>query len=182
MTNVIVRAKGPQPVLDDLVGTPASTTSGRGDIHNHNLHSTTPQTNGFSRATAQLARSSTYLTAEINGDGYRSRSASPGARPGLIRAKSDFGPRRDENRANDDSDSKHSAETEWGIRHGFDTQLASEDYNHLLTEARIPNSEMAHMLTMNRTSSSISRTRSMSRAADQKGKGYKNLLFFKNGA
>jgi regulator-associated protein of mTOR len=53
----------------------------------------------------------------------------PDARPKLLRAKSDFGPRA----KNDETDSKASSETEWGIRHGFDTQLASEEWNNLLT-------------------------------------------------
>jgi hypothetical protein len=172
--------KGPQPVLDDLVGTPASTSSGRADTNGH-TQSTTPQTNGFSRSTAHLARSSTYLAAEINGEVHRSRSASPSTRPALLRAKSDFGPRQDHSK-NDDSDSKTSAEGEWGIRHGFDTQLASEDYNHLLTEVRYSRTYRRFLtLTESRTSFSISQTKSMSQAGDQREEGYRNLLFSKNG-
>jgi len=55
-------------------------------------------------------------------------------RPGLGRAKSDFGPRREERGTKgDDEESTSAADGEWGIRHGFETQLASEEHNNLLT-------------------------------------------------
>lgn len=133
MTDIAHRPKGPQPIIDDLVGTPASHES---QVNGHDHYSNTPKSNGngSTRTPAHLARSSTYLAAEINGEGYRSRSASPSTRPGLSRAKSDFGPRRDDHAKHEDTDSKHSGEAEWSIRHGFDTQLASEDHAQLLTE------------------------------------------------
>lgn len=51
-------------------------------------------------------------------------------RPSLIRAKSDFAPRP--SAFNEDTESRTSADTEWGIRHGFDTQLASEEWTQAL--------------------------------------------------
>ena len=136
MTNNAIRPKGPQPVLDDLVGTPANSSTVNGEAQWQGRPGTAPRTNGVSNPT--LARSSTaYLSAEAEGQAARSRSSSPNTRPMLLRAKSDFGPRRDDHGKGDETESKASTEGEWGIRHGFDTQLASEDYNHLLTEVNI---------------------------------------------
>jgi regulator-associated protein of mTOR len=92
--------------------------------------------NGF----ATLNRSSTGLLAPASRNTSRNASPSPtgagagasagAGRPGLQRAKSDFGPRREEvNRAGEESETK---EGEWGLRHGFETQLESEEYNRLL--------------------------------------------------
>ncbi|KAF2105108.1 TORC1 growth control complex subunit Kog1 [Rhizodiscina lignyota] len=50
-------------------------------------------------------------------------------RPDLLRAKSDFSPRE---RSRQSENDKNSAEVEWGIRHGFDTQLASEEQMYSL--------------------------------------------------
>ncbi|KAF2675570.1 hypothetical protein BT63DRAFT_420766 [Microthyrium microscopicum] len=130
MANPPPRPKGPQPILDDLVGTPASSNS-LGENTPLDRPTTAPRHNGLPAA---IGRSSTYLYPEVSEAVIRSRSASPSARPKLLRAKSDFGPRREDSGRNDDNDSKGSNDAEWGIRHGFDTQLASEDYNHLLTE------------------------------------------------
>ena len=135
MTNVVVRPKGPQPVLDDLVSTPATNGMANGDVEHQERPNSAPRTNGVTAPTVGLVRSSTHhLSVQQNGDPVRSRSASPNDRPKLLRAKSDFGPRWEDHANHDDTDSKASSDAEWGIRHGFDTQLASEDYNHLLTE------------------------------------------------
>lgn len=83
--------------------------------------------NGF----ATLDRSNTSWFAPNSRNGSRNPSpAPPQGRPGLQRAKSDFGPRREEvNRVGDESETK---DGEWGLRHGFETQLESEEYNRLL--------------------------------------------------
>jgi hypothetical protein len=121
-------------VLDSLTE-PADDSDAHAD--NHSRPTTAPRldtpTNGFS-----LHRSSTQLI--LDNDSRRgSRNASPAAigtrRPGLLRAKSDFGPRREEVVRSDD-ESKTSDGGEWGIRHGFETQLVSEEYNSILNAVR----------------------------------------------
>jgi hypothetical protein len=83
--------------------------------------------NGF----ATLNRSSTGLFAPRSRNASRDASPAPSGRPGLQRAKSDFGPRgrEDVNRAGEEPEAK---DGEWGLRHGFETQLESEEYNRLL--------------------------------------------------
>jgi len=51
----------------------------------------------------------------------------------LVRAKSDIGPRHLEPPESADED--HSTEGLFKIRHGWDDQLNSEEYNHLLTSS-----------------------------------------------
>jgi regulatory associated protein of mTOR len=80
-----------------------------------------------------LTRSSTHFVTSPRLAPERDRSTSPDARPTLLRAKSDFGPRREEPLRTADVESRTSGEGEWGIRHGFETQLVSEEYNNLLT-------------------------------------------------
>jgi regulator-associated protein of mTOR len=80
-----------------------------------------------------LTRSSTQFVSSPKLAPERDRSTSPDARPKLLRAKSDFGPRREEPLRTADVESRASGEGEWGIRHGFETQLVSEEYNNLLT-------------------------------------------------
>ena len=136
MTNNAIRPKGPQPVLDDLVGTPIRSSNVNGEGQWQGRPGTTPRANGVGNP--NFARSSTaFLSADAEGSATRSRSSSPNPRPMLLRTKSDFGPRRDDHAKGDETESKASTEGEWGIRHGFDTQLASEDYNHLLTEVHL---------------------------------------------
>ena len=72
-------------------------------------------------------------TADTNGV-FDHRPATPpsGTRPGLARAKSDFGPRRTEQDKHDEDASNEGAKDEWEIRHGWEAQLTSEEYlNHL---------------------------------------------------
>ena len=92
--------------------------------------------NGFN----SFNRSNTSLFAVNSRNGSRQPSpAPPQGRPGLQRAKSDFGPRREEmNRAGEESETK---EGEWGLRHGFETQLESEEYNRLLESVSACDSE-----------------------------------------
>jgi regulator-associated protein of mTOR len=55
-----------------------------------------------------------------------------------MRAKSDFGPRRQhqEEPAAESTDEAGSADGHFKIRHGWDDQLNSEEYNNLLTSVR----------------------------------------------
>lgn len=134
MTSIALRPKGPQPVLDsltepdtgDLSDTPSE---GRARPRTASQIDTPP--NGL----AHIHRSSTNIVSQEQESRRASRNASPAGlalRPGmLLRAKSDFGPRREEVTKGDD-ESKTSADAEWGIRHGFETQLESEEYNNLL--------------------------------------------------
>jgi regulator-associated protein of mTOR len=65
------------------------------------------------------------------------RSASNGAlaaRPGLLRAKSDFGPRHPA--PPPESADEGSVDGHFKIRHGWDDQLNSEEYSNLLTSVR----------------------------------------------
>jgi regulator-associated protein of mTOR len=130
-----MRPKGPQPVLDSLTE-PADDSDTQAE--NRARRRTAPRLdtplNGFS-----LHRSSTQIFLDNNDSRRSSRNASPAdistRRPGLLRAKSDFGPRREEVGKGDD-DSKTSEGGEWGIRHGFETQLVSEEYNSILNAVR----------------------------------------------
>ena len=135
MASLAVRPKGPQPVLDNLIGAPDSTL--KDDLVQRNLYppiglnlQLLPDTNGLSRTPVPAANGN------ANGVVLGRPSPGPDDRPKLLRSKSDFGPRRETDSENAETDSKASAETEWGIRHGFDTQLVSEEYNNLLTSVR----------------------------------------------
>jgi regulator-associated protein of mTOR len=55
-------------------------------------------------------------------------------RPGLLRARSDFGPRRTS--AAPESTDEGSVDGHFKIRHGWDDQLNSEEYSNLLTSVR----------------------------------------------
>ena len=130
MTNQNMRPKGPQPVLDDLLAVPLDSNL---PLPQHR-HSSSYQNGHLRDPSPGIARSSTqYLAADAAS--RRERSASPAAdtRPKLLRAKSDFIPRRDHSPRGEDSDSKASGETEWGIRHGFESQLAPEEWNNLIS-------------------------------------------------
>lgn len=61
----------------------------------------------------------------------RSNGALSG-RPSLLRAKSDFGPRH-ELAPPESADEASSVEEHFKIRHGWDDQLNSDEYNNLLT-------------------------------------------------
>ncbi|PVI06467.1 hypothetical protein DM02DRAFT_582168 [Periconia macrospinosa] len=56
-------------------------------------------------------------------------------RPSLSRAKSDIGPRHIPDPPSESLDDGGSAENNFKIRHGWDDQLNSEEYNHLLTSS-----------------------------------------------
>jgi regulatory associated protein of mTOR len=61
-----------------------------------------------------------------------SNGASTG-RPLVLRAKSDFGPRREDAADSADEDVGSSADGDFKIRHGWESQLTSEEYNNILT-------------------------------------------------
>ncbi|KAF2752340.1 hypothetical protein M011DRAFT_415696 [Sporormia fimetaria CBS 119925] len=69
----------------------------------------------------------------------RSPANAPGAgRPSMMRAKSDFGPRHQHRRqesAAESLDEAPSTDGNFKIRHGWDDQLNSEEYNNLLTSS-----------------------------------------------
>jgi regulator-associated protein of mTOR len=79
--------------------------------------------------------SSSRLAPETNG--HRPPTAGSGThpirggRPALTRAKSDIGPRHLE--PHESAEEEHSTDGLFKIRHGWDDQLNSEEYNHLLT-------------------------------------------------
>jgi regulator-associated protein of mTOR len=135
--SLTMRPKGPQPVLDGLTEPDSDETAADAQSEDRARPRTAPRlesaTNGFA-----LHRSSTQA---FQGENNRrtSRAASPAhlstPRPGLLRAKSDFGPRREEVGKGDD-ENKTSDSGEWGIRHGFENQLVSEEYNNLLNAVR----------------------------------------------
>lgn len=132
--SIALRPKGPQPVLDSL------TEPDTGDLSDTPSEGRSrPRTASHIEVTtnspARIHRSSTNFVPQEQESRRASRNASPtgmALRPGmLLRAKSDFGPRREEANKEDD-ESKTSVDAEWGIRHGFETQLESEEYNNLL--------------------------------------------------
>jgi hypothetical protein len=105
------------------------------DHHNERPHTAGAlllRPNGF----GNLNRSNTSLFAPGSRNG--SRSPSPArhplgnGRPGLQRAKSDFGPRGQGRENVGNGEEGRRKEGEWGLRHGFETQLESEEYNRLL--------------------------------------------------
>lgn len=132
--SIALRPKGPQPVLDSL------TEPDTGDLSDtpsegRSRPRTAPRLEAPPNGYGHLHRSSTNTVSQEQESRRASRNASPAGmvpRPGMLsRAKSDFGPRREEVNKDDD-ESKTSADAEWGIRHGFETQLESEEYNNLL--------------------------------------------------
>lgn len=98
---------------------------------------------GATSARPSTASSSHRNHAQVNGTARSTlRSTSNGAqgkRPSLSRAKSDIGPRHlpdpSDDDEDDDLDNGPSAEPNFKIRHGWDDQLNSEEYNHLLTSS-----------------------------------------------
>jgi hypothetical protein len=171
-----LRSKGPQPVIDELVpsinGQAPEFDAPTIPIHyNDNLQ----------EPTVRINRSATHFLNLENGFPARDRSHSPvrDGRPKLLRAKSDFGPRRESNPQNDETESKASGETEWGIRHGFDTQLASEEWNNMLNSVGVLTRLKLSANNLPRTSSYILQIRSTRRVALLKVQG--TYLVYKNG-
>ena len=123
------RPKGPQPILDNFTE-PEDLSDVPSDITPRPV--TAPHLERPVPPYLHLNRSSTQTSPERKPptDSDDANGALDG-RPKLPRAKSDFGPRRDEQKTTDD-ESRTSVDGEWGIRHGFETQLVSEEYNNLL--------------------------------------------------
>lgn len=132
MLTLRTRPRSPPPQLQ--IENHSSDDNDHGDDENERPR-TAPRPrlngNGFSG----INRSNTSLFAVNSRNASRQPSpAPPQGRPGLQRAKSDFGPRREEvNRGGEEAETK---EGEWGLRHGFETQLESEEYNRLLESVR----------------------------------------------
>ena len=87
-----------------------STSSAAHPPHNPNQ----PEVNGHTPSAVQVRSNGT-----------------PAGRPSLARAKSDFGPRMPEP-PSDSADEASSVDGHFKIRHGWDDQLNSEEYNNLL--------------------------------------------------
>jgi regulator-associated protein of mTOR len=136
MTRPSARPKGPQPVLDDFIDADAVVLVNGQPYEYERPNSPSDAFDSQDRSPLPLARSSTQLDLPDAHNhqiqSHRDRSSSPDSRPTLLRAKSDFGPRHRDGLRNGDIDSKDSDDGEWGIRHGFETQLVSEEYNNLL--------------------------------------------------
>lgn len=66
----------------------------------------------------------------------RPSSVRVSSRPQMLRAKSDFGPRHFET-PSESADEVASVDGHFKIRHGWDDQLNSEEYNQLLTSVGI---------------------------------------------
>lgn len=56
----------------------------------------------------------------------------------MMRAKSDFGPRLQRQQSADSSYEASSADGNFKIRHGWDDQLNSDEYNQYLASVRFP--------------------------------------------
>lgn len=122
--------KGPRPVLDNFEQ--AEDLSDTGSERTRNRPRFAPRLDLHQSSFATLNRSSTQLFAPGSRSASRNASPAPSGRPGLQRAKSDFGPRREEAAKTSDEEGHVGKEGEWGIRHGYETQLESEEYNRLL--------------------------------------------------
>lgn len=170
MASLAARPKGPQPVLDSLIGLPDPSLTDdpfqRNGSSNAglNLH-VLPESNGLFQIPTPSPLPPLF-DATANPTNPALPHLFQDGRPTLLRAKSDFGPRRLTDADSADSDSKTSDETEWGIRHGFATQLVSEEYNHVLTSVR--RQTLQDVANHYRTSSSTSPTRSTRRAGIQR--------------
>jgi regulatory associated protein of mTOR len=106
-----------------------------------NSHQPTPAAmHTASQPTPSTARApNNSLPSDMNGHTLTvARTTSTGpplSRPALSRAKSDIGPRAPE--PSDSADEVSSADGNFKIRHGWDDQLNSEEYNNLLTSVSL---------------------------------------------
>ena len=137
MTSVVYpsRPKGPQPILDNFTE-PEDLSDVPSDIVPRPV--TAPHLERSVPPYCHINRSSTQASPERKPPSEPNTNGALDARPKLSRAKSDFGPRRDEQKTTDD-ESRTSIDGEWGIRHGFETQLVSEEYNNLLNSVGFVN-------------------------------------------
>ncbi|KAF4540051.1 Target of rapamycin complex 1 subunit mip1 [Lasiodiplodia theobromae] len=86
-----------------------------------------PSPRSSSATRARERRSGTMAEPRVNG-----ANGSAPARPLMLRAKSDFGPRHNEHQDRDE-DEHENGDAEWTIRHGWESQLTSEEYQNLLS-------------------------------------------------
>ncbi|KAF2273663.1 uncharacterized protein EI97DRAFT_460851 [Westerdykella ornata] len=95
-------------------------------------------------SSASAAPSSSERVPQVPSNGSSSPPArpslplnqAPSGRPSLLRARSDFGPRHHRRLSSETTDDASStAEGHFKIRHGWDDQLNSEEYNNLLTSS-----------------------------------------------
>lgn len=114
--------------------TPADMDSGRRAAPSAPPEPQTSQGATFSRpSTASAHAASNRNPPETNGHGPNTASVrGPSSRPLLLRAKSDIGPRPPEPPP-ESADEANSVDGHFKIRHGWDDQLNSEEYNQLLT-------------------------------------------------
>lgn len=90
------------------------------------------------------------------------------SRPGLLRARSDFGPRHPSHQPPESTDDGASVDGHFKIRHGWDDQLNSEEYSNLLTSVRGSLPLLCHtqvLIDISRTSSCTLPTRNTRQAA-----------------
>ncbi|KAF2265299.1 hypothetical protein CC78DRAFT_532512 [Lojkania enalia] len=125
----------PQP-LASHAPTPAD-MEGVGDPSPAPQASQIPRRTTSPRPTSSSARRSFSNRNRPDVNGHTSNGAqtpssgTPAGRPSLVRAKSDYGPRHHE--PPESADESSSAEGNFKIRHGWDNQLSSEEYNNHLT-------------------------------------------------
>jgi regulator-associated protein of mTOR len=94
-----------------------------------------PQRNGAASprpGTAVTNASVARVTDEETAEAY----AAPHGRPGLLRARSDFGPRHSVPAPESVQEGSVDVDGHFKIRHGWDDQLNSEEYSNLLTSVR----------------------------------------------
>jgi regulator-associated protein of mTOR len=91
----------------------------------------TPSRPGTAVTTASSTRASIDEQSDVS---HMASNGTSSGRPGLMRAKSDFGPRRAS--AAPESTDEGSVDGHFKIRHGWDDQLNSEEYSNLLTSVR----------------------------------------------
>jgi regulator-associated protein of mTOR len=132
--NNTIRPKGPQPILDKLVETPADAKPDREELQWLQRIEIASRKTGYQEPSQPIAcLSKPYPPPEPEYQPVPQRSTSP-PRPVLLRAKTSFGPMREFRRRGEEGNGKAPIKSGWGIRHGFDTQLSSEEYNHMLAE------------------------------------------------
>jgi regulator-associated protein of mTOR len=94
-------------------------------------------------STSSAAQPLIRIPQEMNGHASNTlrpvSNGGPVGRPSLLRARSDFGPRHSHlEQPSDSADEASSADGHFKIRHGWDDQLNSEEYNNILTSVGSP--------------------------------------------
>lgn len=135
MPVVPLRPRQAQPTLDNyLHGRDGGGDSDLVEPITEDSRSDLPLQNRPSSAT-NVASQPRHLTKHLSREERSAHDQVNGrsnGRPGLARAKSDFGPRRESQAENSEEEKSSASEGEFKIRHGWETQLTSEEYNNLL--------------------------------------------------